>query len=281
MEKALLRISVDAPSMLSARNLDGETPAHHAAAAGKHGIIDILGRIDPKLVMMKDNDGQTPAHTASMYRQVEVLQALSRRAPDSFELRDNCGLSPLDLAGDNAECRGVILHFLKVAWPPSSAFPGTRRNSNPAKHSQSMRAIPTNSLVAPAPVRSLERTLSTPIPPPTPPPSANRLANALSAAATPLMDENIPQPAPHPSATALSPRRLFAALSLRDSGASHQAAGPNAEATPTAPARLFTLLGVVLLCGFIGTATFFAVVELVPPPRKQKKTKPQNPKPKP
>jgi len=282
MEKAVLRISVDAPSMLSARNLDGETPAHHAAAAGKHGIIDILGRIDPKLVMMKDNDGQTPAHTASMYRQVEVLRALSRRAPDSFEVRDNCGLSPLDLAADNAECRGVILPFLKVAWPPSSAMPGTRRHSMPAKHSQSMRTIHTNPLIPPPPARSLERTLSTPIPPPTPPPS---VANALSAASTPLMDGNVPTPAPHASSkarapiTSLTPTRLFASLSpfaalpLR----SHQPPG-SAEAVATAPgrfARLVTLLGVVLLCGCIGTATFCAVVELVPPPQ------PQTPNPKP
>jgi hypothetical protein len=49
---------------------------------------------------------------------------------------------------------------------------------------------------------------------------------------------------------------------------------------PTAPARLSTLLGFILRCSFIGTATFFAVVELVSPSKKTK-AKTHNPKPKP
>eukprot|EP00290_Baffinella_frigidus_P053875 CAMPEP_0180340858 /NCGR_PEP_ID=MMETSP0989-20121125/886_1 /TAXON_ID=697907 /ORGANISM="non described non described, Strain CCMP2293" /LENGTH=300 /DNA_ID=CAMNT_0022329595 /DNA_START=91 /DNA_END=989 /DNA_ORIENTATION=+ len=168
MEKALVRIAADAPSLLSARNLEGETPAHHAAAAGKHDIIDMLGRIDPKLLMMQDDDGQTPAHTAGMYRHAEVLQAVGRRAPDSFMLLDNSGLSPLDLAGENAECRRAILPFLKVAWPPSPHPPGTRvAPLHSARQSQSMRLMPQ------------------PLPPP-----ALLSANLQSAASTPLMPEH-------------------------------------------------------------------------------------------
>lgn len=276
MEKALIRIAADAPSMLSARNLEGETPAHHAAAAGKHGIIDILGRIDPKLLMMQDHDGQTPAHTASMYRHAEVLKAVGRRAPDSFELRDNGGLSPLDLAGDNADCREAILHFLKVAWPPSAHTPGTRRVAplRPGAKSQSMVCIPLEAPASPKPRASLdvERATSAPVPPdaPLPPAAATALPpdtpqpsttalspNALSAASTPLLPEK-PEDAPPRPTKNLSPLRLF-------SPSEHQPDGPNAEAVSAmdavAPRRL-SLVSVVLLCGLFGTLAFFAVVEL-------------------
>lgn len=243
MEKALVRIAADAPSLLSARNLEGETPAHHAAAAGKHDIIDMLGRIDPKLLMMQDDDGQTPAHTAGMYRHAEVLQAVGRRAPDSFMLLDNSGLSPLDLAGENAECRRAILPFLKVAWPPSPHPPGTRvAPLHSARQSQSMRLMPQ------------------PLPPP-----ALLSANLQSAASTPLMPEHAPHPPPLPASTKpLSSPRLSAARS--------EPAGPNAEAVAApaaAPAALPARLSLrcALLCGLVGAAAFFfaAVETLVSP----------------
>jgi hypothetical protein len=54
---ALLALAKEDPTALRARTEDGETPAHHAAAAGIVASLECLGEIDATLLTEADVEG--------------------------------------------------------------------------------------------------------------------------------------------------------------------------------------------------------------------------------
>ena len=54
---ALMALAKQHPEMLRAKNEDGETPAHHAAAAGMAATLESLGALDINLLTAVDAEG--------------------------------------------------------------------------------------------------------------------------------------------------------------------------------------------------------------------------------
>jgi len=54
---ALMDLAKQHPELLRAKNEDGETPAHHAAAAGMATSLEILGALDISLLTAVDSEG--------------------------------------------------------------------------------------------------------------------------------------------------------------------------------------------------------------------------------
>ena len=55
--EALLAIGKHDPELLRAKTEDGETPAHHAAAAGIVASLECLGELDVTLLAEADTEG--------------------------------------------------------------------------------------------------------------------------------------------------------------------------------------------------------------------------------
>ena len=99
---------------VTARNLDGSTPLHSAAAHGTAASIDILVAAGAD-VHAGHECGSTPLHKAAAHGTAETTQALLAAGSDVME-READGWTPLHRA---ASCFLVILTIFRLYCRPA------------------------------------------------------------------------------------------------------------------------------------------------------------------
>lgn len=150
--RALVALSGQDPELLRAKTEDGETPAHHAAAAGVVASLECLGAIDVTLLAEADVEGwcvglwlvcatlcllyacarltddmafsvllfiRTPAHTAAFYGQLEALQ-VSTQAKCIDDKIGLCSLwGTVHGSGTRSHLR-ISGHLVEIAQRPAN-----------------------------------------------------------------------------------------------------------------------------------------------------------------
>ena len=83
---------------LTARDSDGWTPLHWAAANGQLETVKWLVQKNSDLLCMQDSDGLTPLHWAAAMGHLEAVKWQVERRGDLLFMQDKYGLTPLDCA---------------------------------------------------------------------------------------------------------------------------------------------------------------------------------------
>jgi ankyrin repeat protein len=84
------------PKLLNARNPDGRTALHEAAAEGQAEIVEFL--LSKKADMnVKDKKGQTALHLAAKDGYIEVISLLIKNKAE-LNVKDEKGMTPLAIA---------------------------------------------------------------------------------------------------------------------------------------------------------------------------------------
>lgn len=95
----LLTLIKTRPSWVLARDQQGRTPLHLAAAHNKTSIVTTLVTADPSAILIQDISGETPAHAAARnFRNETVLRYLLDKNPCIGSIEDRYGRTPLQLA---------------------------------------------------------------------------------------------------------------------------------------------------------------------------------------
>ncbi|XP_021288576.1 ankyrin repeat-containing protein At5g02620-like [Herrania umbratica] len=93
------------PSLMSKSNLNGETPVHLAARAGRHEVFEIFinaVKDSPEVDICSDTDrfGDTPLHGAVRNGHFKILNALTQRNLESLLKSNAASETPLSIAID-------------------------------------------------------------------------------------------------------------------------------------------------------------------------------------
>ena len=101
------------PATLQAIDIDGMSPAHHAADKGHSEALHCLASIAPLTMRATDADGWMPSHQAASQGHVAVLRCLQTVAADTLSALDHDGATPLDVAKDEQGEDSEVAAFLK------------------------------------------------------------------------------------------------------------------------------------------------------------------------
>ena len=94
---------------LTARDSDGRTPLHWAAANGQLETVKWLVQKNSDLLCMQDKDGSTPLHCAAISGQLETIKWLVQKNSDLLCMQDEGCTTPL-------HCAAVMGHLEVVKW---------------------------------------------------------------------------------------------------------------------------------------------------------------------